>query len=88
MARFLFCGQKEFEPIRYIPTKFRRREVCSFFVAADSVSVLARQRVAQASQAEFAVGKSLSGTPDCALGMPRDLLRRLYRPLRPYIYLC
>jgi hypothetical protein len=38
-GRFLFYVQKEFEPIRYIPTKFRRREVCLFLVAADSVSV-------------------------------------------------
>jgi hypothetical protein len=55
---FLFYVQKEFEPIRYIPTKFRRREVCLFFVAADSVSVLARQRVAQASKAELCRGQS------------------------------
>jgi hypothetical protein len=68
MARFLFCGQMEFEPIRYIPTKFRRREVCLFFVAADSVSVLARQRVAQASQAEFCCGQELKWHPRLRFG--------------------
>jgi hypothetical protein len=28
----------------------------------------------------ISVEESLSGNPDCASGMPRDLLRRLYRP--------
>jgi hypothetical protein len=48
--------------------KFRRREVCLFFVAADFVSVLARQRVAQASQAEFCCGQEFKWHPRLRFG--------------------
>jgi hypothetical protein len=55
---FLFYGQKESKPIRYIPTKVRHREVCLFFVATVLVSVLAGQRLAQASQAKLGRGQA------------------------------
>jgi hypothetical protein len=78
MARFCLVDRRNLSLYAIFQLKFRRREVCLFFVAADSVSVLARQRVAQASQAEFCCGQEFKWHPDCALGMPRDLLRRLY----------
>jgi hypothetical protein len=57
MARFCFVGKRNLSLYTIFQLSFRRREVCLFFVAAVSVSVLAGQRVAQASQASCAVGK-------------------------------
>jgi hypothetical protein len=57
MAHFCLVDRRNLSLYAIIQLKFRRREVCLFFVAADPVSVLARQRVAQASQAEFCCGQ-------------------------------
>jgi hypothetical protein len=48
-GKFLFYEQKESSLFGIFQLKFRRRKVGLFFVATVLVSVLARQRVAQAS---------------------------------------
>jgi hypothetical protein len=58
MARFCFVDRRNLSLYAIFQLKFRRREVCLFFVAAVLVSVLAGQRVAQASQAKLGRGQA------------------------------
>jgi hypothetical protein len=58
MARFCFVGRRNLSLYAIFQLSFRRREVCLFLVAAVFVSVLAGQRVAQASQAELCRGQA------------------------------
>jgi hypothetical protein len=68
MARFCLVDRRNLSLYAIFQLKFRRREVCLFFVAADSVSVLARQRVAQSSQAEFCCGQEFKWHPRLRFG--------------------
>jgi hypothetical protein len=68
MARFCFVDRRDLSLFAIFQLKFRRREVCLFFVAADSVSLLARQRVAQASQTEFCCGQEFKWHPRLRFG--------------------
>jgi hypothetical protein len=63
MAGFCFVDRRNLSLYAIFQLRFWRREVCLFFVAADFDSVLDRQRVAQASQAEFCCGQEFK----CAL---------------------
>jgi hypothetical protein len=58
MARFCFMSRRNLSLFAIFQLKFRRREVCLFFVATVSVSVLAGQRVGQASQAKLCRGQA------------------------------
>jgi hypothetical protein len=68
MSGFCFVDRRNLSLYARFQLKFRRREVCLFFVAADSDSVLARQRVAQASQAEFCCGQEFKWLPRLRFG--------------------
>jgi hypothetical protein len=68
MARLCLVDRRNLSLYAIFQLKFRRREVCLFFVAVDSVSVLARQRVAQASQAEFCCGQEFKWHPRLRFG--------------------
>jgi hypothetical protein len=58
MARFCFMSRRDLSLFAIFQLKFRRREVCLFLVATVLVSVLAGQRVAQASQAKLGLGQA------------------------------
>jgi hypothetical protein len=58
MARFCMVGRSNLSLYAIFQLKFRRREVCLFFAAAVSISVLAGQRVAQGSQAKLCRGQA------------------------------
>jgi hypothetical protein len=58
MARFCFVDRRNLSLYAIFQLKFMRREVCLFIVAAVLVSVLAGQRVAQASQAKLGRGQA------------------------------
>jgi hypothetical protein len=58
MAQFCFKGRRNLIQFAIFQLNLRRREVCLFFVATVLVSVLAGQRVAQASQAKLGRGQA------------------------------